>query len=169
MEDATILQAGTTPAARLAWVRGVLVDKARSLINQNWGRATMLARSLINPSLYSRPPDVAAAQRRVQANWKRYRSVYVLFYVVLLVYTILSSPLLLLGLVLIGGSWVFLMVLHQPHEVVTVRGWALGRREKLLVLVPGSIIILPLSGAAPAGAWGPCLRAGTSPLVQRSG
>lgn len=40
-----------------------------------------------------------------------------------------------------------MFALHDAHTVVKLGGYELGRREKLFTLIPGTIIIVALTGA----------------------
>ena len=63
-----------------------------------------------------------------------------------MVYTVLSSPLLLFGLCLLVSAWTYSFVLTNQDEPLEVFGFALRRREKLIVLVPFSLLVVTLSG-----------------------
>ena len=46
-----------------------------------------------------------------------------ILFVLVLVYTVLSSPLLLLGLATIGGAWTYAFVLNAPETPINVAGY----------------------------------------------
>ena len=54
-----------------------------------------------------------------------------ILFMVVLVYTVLSSPLLLLGLSVLAGAWAYCFILTKPEDPVTIAGYELRRREKV--------------------------------------
>ncbi|KAG8469516.1 hypothetical protein KFE25_005971 [Diacronema lutheri] len=155
VEEAASLFGGQLPVSTLslAWLRTTLWDNVRAIYTSNRARTLILGRSFLNPLKFSRPVDQGEALMRLRANWGTYKPFYGLIYFFFLLYTILSSPLLLLGLFSIGGSWAYLFVLHDAPAVVKVGGYELGRREKLLTLIPGTIIMVAVTGALSSLVW----------------
>jgi hypothetical protein len=147
-EQSTLLGGQGVSLLSLAYLRGALWENTKMIYASHRAKTVILARSFFNPLKFSRPANQAEALTRVRANWATYKLFYGVVYGLVLVYTILSSPILLLGLFSIGSSWAYLFVLHDAHAVVKVGDYELGRREKLLVLVPGSIVIIAITGAA---------------------
>ena len=66
--------------------------------------------------------------------------------VVVMVYTVLSSPLLLFGLTILAGAWAYAFVLTSPETPITIAGYELRRREKLVALAPFSILVVTMCG-----------------------
>ena len=69
------------------------------------------------------------------------------------IYTVLSSPLLLLGLSLLAGAWAYAFVLTSPETPITIAGFELRRREKLFALAPFSILVVTLCGLINSIVW----------------
>ena len=69
-----------------------------------------------------------------------------ILFVLVLVYTVLSSPLLLLGLCTLAGAWAYAFVLTSPETPITIAGFELRRREKLFALIPFTILVVTLCG-----------------------
>merc|ERR1711998_463476 len=92
------------------------------------------------------PADRTECLRRVRANMSHFRYIYGLIFIVVMVYTVLSSPLLLMGLLILAAAWLYSFVLTNQDEALTIAGFELRRREKLIVLVPFSILVVTLSG-----------------------
>ena len=73
--------------------------------------------------------------------------IYGVIFVVCLVYTILSSPMLLLGLAAMLSMWFYSFVLISPDTPLVACGFELKRREKLVVLVPLSLLVVTVGAA----------------------
>ena len=110
------------------------------------GRAKVLSRSFFNPREFSKPVDRTEWLQRVRSNAGHYKLIYSVVFVSALVYTILSSPLLLLGMAATAGAWAYAFVLTSPDTALQVFGFELRRREKLIALVPFSILVVTLTG-----------------------
>ena len=82
----------------------------------------------------------------MRTNGYHFKNLYAIVFVVCLVYTILSSPLLLVGMLMLLGAWLYAFVLTTPESVLEVAGFQLKRREQLLVLVPFSILVVTITG-----------------------
>ena len=54
-----------------------------------------------------------------------------ILFMAVLVYTVLSSPLLLLGLSVLAGAWAYCFILTKPEDPVHIAGYELRRREKV--------------------------------------
>lgn len=104
-ESEGLLGGGGAVATRWAWLKGTVFEQVRVMYSANRAKTIVLARSFFNPMLFSKPADQSEALVRIRANWSMYKLFYGVVYVVVLVYTILSSPLLLLGLAASAGSW----------------------------------------------------------------
>ena len=59
---------------------------------------------------------------------------------------VLSSPLLLVGLAVLASAWVYCFILTDQDAPLTVAGFELRRREKLIALVPFTILVVALCG-----------------------
>jgi hypothetical protein len=110
------------------------------------GKLAILARAFVSPTQFSKPADQAECLRRVRSNLSHFRYLYGIIYVFVLGWTILSSPLLLMGLLILAAAWMYCFVLTNQDEALVIGGFELRRREKLLVLVPFSILVVTLSG-----------------------
>ena len=140
---------GEPPAANL--FRRILETGKSVLSNRaTWtaaaGRAKVLSRSFFNPREFSKPVDRTEWLQRVRSNAGHYKLIYSVVFVSALVYTILSSPLLLLGMAATAGAWAYAFVLTSPDTALQVFGFELRRREKLIALVPFSILVVTLTG-----------------------
>lgn len=124
--------------------RTILSNKA--MVAQLFGTTRVLARSAFNPLEFSRPASQAEWLQRVRTNGLHFKQLYAIVFLVCLVYTILSSPLLLFGMLMLAGAWLYAFVLQPPEAVLEVFGFQLTRRNKLLVLVPFSILVVTLTG-----------------------
>ena len=102
--------------------------------------AATLALSVTHDGVRSLPPHCL------------YRADGILF-VAVAVYTVLSSPLLLLGLSLLAGAWAYAFVLTSPETPITIAGFELRRREKLFALAPFSILVVTLCGLINSIVW----------------
>ena len=69
-----------------------------------------------------------------------------ILFVVVMLWVVLSSPLLLLGLTVLAGAWAYAFVLNAPETPIMVAGVELGRKEKLFALAPFSILVVTLCG-----------------------
>lgn len=118
----------------------------REAIRLAAGKQLILARSFFSPRSFSKPESRDVLLQRVRGNFGHYRTLYGLLFVALLAYTVLSSPLLLLGLTLLAGAWAYAFVLTSPETPITVAGFELRRREKLFALAPFSVIVVTLCG-----------------------
>jgi len=129
-----------------------VLETARSLLGNKamlaslLGTIRVLARSAFNPLEFSRPASQAECLQRIRTNGWHFRQLYGIVFVSCLIYTILSSPLLLFGMLMLVGAWVYAFVLQAPGATLEVAGFQLKRREKLLVLVPFSILVVTLTG-----------------------
>lgn len=117
------------------------------------GKATILARTFLNPTLFSKPATRDEWLVRVRGNVSHYRSLYLLLAGAVLVYTVLSSPLLLIGLCLLAGAWAYAFVLTSPETPINVFGMELRRREKLIALLPFSLLVVTLCGLITSLVW----------------
>ena len=117
------------------------------------GKATSLARTFLNPTLFSKPATRDEWLVRVRGNVSHYRSLYLLLAGAVLVYTVLSSPLLLIGLCLLAGAWAYAFVLTSPETPINVFGMELRRREKLIALLPFSLLVVTLCGLITSLVW----------------
>jgi len=117
------------------------------------GKATILARTFLNPTLFSKPATRDEWLLRVRGNVSHYRSLYMLLAAAVLVYTVLSSPLLLVGLCLLGGAWAYAFMLTSPETPIVVFGMELRRREKLIALLPFSLLVVTLCGLITSLVW----------------
>jgi hypothetical protein len=122
-----------------------IVAHARGFL-MGLGTHALLARAFISPTQFSKPADLAECLRRVRYNLSHFRYHYGMIYVFVLVWTILSSPQLLIGLLVLAAAWMYCFVLTNQDEALAIGGFELRRREKLLVLVPFSILVVTLSG-----------------------
>ena len=128
----------------LEGARALMGNKA--MVAQMFGTLRVLARSAFNPLEFSKPADRTEWLHRVRTNGFHYKYLYAIVFLACLVYTILSSPLLLFGMLMLLGAWMYAFVLTSPESVLEVFGFQLKRREKLLVLVPFSILVVTLTG-----------------------
>ena len=110
------------------------------------GKQVILARSFVDPRTFSKPENREMCLARVRANFAHYRSLYGILGAVVLVYTVLSSPLLLLGLTFLAACWAYAFVLTKPEDPISIAGYELRRREKLLALTPFSLLVVTLCG-----------------------
>ena len=149
-EDAHAPLQVQSPADKL---KGMMSGVAGSLLAANWSSMAVQAKSFVNPLQFSKPLDQADALSRLRANLSQFRLLYGALYFVLLVCSILASPLLLLGVLLIGGGWGYAFVLNDPQTIITVGSYELGRKEKLFALVPGTLLIFLLSGLLTSLIW----------------
>lgn len=118
----------------------------REAIQLAAGKQLILARSFFAPTSFSKPLTREEWLGRVRANFAHYRSLYSILFVAVGVYTVLSSPLLLLGLSVLACAWVYAFVLTAPDTPITIAGVELRRREKLFALAPFSILVVTLCG-----------------------
>ena len=110
------------------------------------GKLAILARTFFAPTQFSKPANRTEALARMTANARHYKSIYTVFFFLVLLYTLLSSPLLLIGLSTVAGAWLYSFVLTNQDEPLQLFGFELRRREKLLALVPFSLIVVLLCG-----------------------
>ena len=110
------------------------------------GKLSILARAFISPTSFSKPADRSECLQRVRGNFSHFRNIYGLIFIAVAIYTVLSSPLLLCGLLILASAWLYSFVLTPQEEPLTVAGFQLRRREKLIVLVPFSILVVTFSG-----------------------
>ena len=111
----------------------------------------VLARTFFSPSAFSKPGTRTEWLNRLRANVTQYWNFYFVLFVVVLVYTVLSSPLLLFGLALLGAAWAYAFL--QAEATLAVFGFELRRREKLIVLVPFSLLVVALCGMINSLTW----------------
>jgi hypothetical protein len=118
----------------------------KMIMTQMFGTLRVLTRSAFNPLEFSKPADRTECLHRVRTNGYHYRHWYSIVFLGCTVYTILSSPLLLFGMLMLLGAWLYAFVLTAPDAIMEVAGFQLKRRERLLVLVPFSILVVTLTG-----------------------
>ena len=136
--------AGRTFGALLSYTKRIFAN--RENLKLQVGRVRVLARTFFSPSAFSKPETRTEWLSRVQTNASHYWRVYGIIFVCVLVYTILSSPLLLVGLAMLGAVWAYAFLILAPDTALTVFGFELRRREKLLALVPFSLLVVALTG-----------------------
>ena len=128
----------------LEGAKALLGNKA--IMSQMFGTLRVLTRSAFNPLEFSKPADRTECLNRVRTNGYHYRHLYSIVFLICTVYTILSSPLLLFGMLMLLGAWLYAFVFMAPDAIMEVAGFQLKRRERLLVLVPFSILVVTLTG-----------------------
>ena len=105
-----------------------LVAKAKAAVTNReairvaMGKQVILARSFFDPRTFSKPESQTVAIARIRANFAHYRSLYAGLGLVVLLYTVLSSPMLLLGLTMLAGAWAYAFVLNAPEDPISVAG-----------------------------------------------
>ena len=114
---------------------------------------TILARAFVSPTSFSKPADRSECLARIRANLSHFRTIYGCIFVGILIYTVLSSPLLLCGLLMLAGAWAYSFLLTPQDEPLVVAGFELRRREKLIVLIPFSILVVTLTGMINSVLW----------------
>lgn len=148
--------ASTPPAAGLfsklvTYVKSLLTN--RETIKIIFGKTTILARGCMNPRSFSKPENRELWLQRVRTNFSRYRSLYAILFLAVLVYTVLSSPLLLLGLAMLASAWAYAFVLKKPEDAIEVFGIELRSRQKLMALAPFTLIIVVFTGMINSLIW----------------
>jgi len=128
----------------IARVKGLVSN--REAVKLAAGKQLILARTFFSPAQFSKPENRDIWLQRVRANFGHYRSLYSILFVVVAVYTVLSSPLLLFGLTVLAGAWAYAFVLTSPETPISIAGFELRRREKLFALAPFSILVVTLCG-----------------------
>lgn len=116
-------------------------------------KVRVLSRSFFNPREFSKPQTRTDGLRRLQTNITHYKAIYGIIFLVCLVYTVLSSPMLLVGVFLLAAMWIYSFVLISPDTPLTVCGFELKRREKLVALVPVSLLVVTLTGMVSSLFW----------------
>jgi len=94
------------------------------------------AKNLFNPTAFSKPKDRAELQARVSANLSYFRMTYMVSFLVLSLYYLLTSPFLVFEIVLIIGLWALFFKFNKAEDVVKIGKYELGKKEKMMVLVP---------------------------------
>jgi len=79
----------------------------KEVVAKLFGTIRILARSAFNPLEFSRPLDRTEWLQRVRANGAHFKQLYAIVFLVCLVYTILSSPFLLFGMLMLGSAWLY--------------------------------------------------------------
>jgi hypothetical protein len=136
-----------------------LIARVKALVQNRealrvvFGKQIILGRSFFAPTTFSKPESREVWLQRVRGNFAHYRSIYAIVFVIVLVYTVLSSPLLLLGLTLLAGAWAYAFVLTSPETPIMVAGFELRRREKLLALGPFSLLVVVICGLINSLVW----------------
>lgn len=118
----------------------------RQIVQSQLGRLKILGRTFLNPTAFSKPADRTEWLQRVRANFSHYKKIYALVFIAVLLYTVLSSPWVLIGLGLLAGAWAYCFVLVSPDTPLEIAGFELRRREKLFVLVPFSVFVVAFCG-----------------------
>jgi len=129
----------------------------REALSHQLTKVRVLSRSFFNPREFSRPENRTEGLRRLQSNIFHYKAIYSVIFIICLVYTVLSSPVLLIGVALLFSMWVYSFVLISPDTPLTVCGFELKRREKLVALVPVSLLVVTLTGMINSIVWVCCL------------
>jgi uncharacterized membrane protein YgcG len=96
-----------------------IVAHARGFL-MGLGTHALLARAFISPTQFSKPADLAECLRRVRYNLSHFRYHYGMIYVFVLVWTILSSPQLLIGLLVLAAAWMYCFVLTNHYDAMAV-------------------------------------------------
>merc|ERR1712232_1161178 len=95
---------------------------------------------------YSKPQTREELISRVRANVAYFRLIYGATYLFVLLYSILTSPFILGEVVLVLGLWVYLFQIRPADEPVNLGGTVLGRKEKLLLMIPLTTFVAVLGG-----------------------
>mmetsp|Transcript_26089 Transcript_26089/g.69616 ORF Transcript_26089/g.69616 Transcript_26089/m.69616 type:complete len:209 (+) Transcript_26089:55-681(+) len=125
----------------------------REAVSLQATKVRVLSRSFFNPREFSKPPSRTEGLRRLQTNILHYKALYGIIFFTLLVYTVLSSPTLLLGVCLVVGMWLYSFVLISPDTPLNACGFELKRREKLVALVPVSLLVVGFTGMISSLFW----------------
>lgn len=139
----------------LAKVKSTLGN--REALQHQLTKVRVLSRSFFNPREFSKPENRTEGLRRLQTNIFHYKAIYGIIFLSCLAYTVLSSPMLLIGVGLLFGIWLYSFVLISPDTPLKVCGFELKRREKLVALVPFSLIVVTLTGMINSLFWVFCL------------
>lgn len=129
-------------------VKSTLVS--REAMQLQFTKVRVLSRSFFNPREFSKPENRTEGLRRLQTNILHYKvadtlsfslssrlfilhclffqAIYVLIFFACLVYTVLSSPMLLVGAALLFGIWLYSFVLISPDTPLKACGFELKRR-----------------------------------------
>lgn len=156
---AALAESGLSSAPPAAGIFKSLVAKVKAVatnreaIKAVVGKQAILARGFFAPTSFSKPESRDVVLARIRANFAAYRSLYGVLFIIVLVYTVLSSPLLLIGLGMLGFAWAYAFVLTSPETPITVFGMELRRREKLLALAPFSVLVVTLCGLINSFLW----------------
>mmetsp|Transcript_1727 Transcript_1727/g.4868 ORF Transcript_1727/g.4868 Transcript_1727/m.4868 type:complete len:195 (+) Transcript_1727:115-699(+) len=138
-------------SALVAKVKGLFTNREETRLML--GKLAITARAFASPTSFSKPQDRSEWLRRVRSNFSSFKTIYGLVFIAVMVYTVLSSPMLLCGLFILAGAWVYSFILTNQDEALTIAGFELRRREKLIVLVPFSILVVTLSGMINSLLW----------------
>uniref|UniRef100_A0A7S0JAL5 PRA1 family protein n=1 Tax=Calcidiscus leptoporus TaxID=127549 RepID=A0A7S0JAL5_9EUKA len=118
----------------------------QTVLSTQKGAVLLLSRSAFDPRQFSKPADRAEIVRRLTANASQFKILYLLVFVACLVHTILSSPWLLVGLLVVLAAWAYAFALRGSDAPLDACGIQLRRREKLVVLVPFTVLVVTVTG-----------------------
>ena len=117
-------------ASGFARVKAVFASREEAKVML--GKLVVTGRTFLSPTAFSKPADRTEWVKRLRANLSFFRNIYLLIFLAVLVYTVLSSPLLLVGLSMLAGAWIYSFILTNQEEALTIGGFEMRRREKLI-------------------------------------
>lgn len=126
----------------------IRVNPLQGVNNLGEARVAVLkeAKDLFNPTAFSKPKDRAEWTSRLSANTKHFKLSYSCAYALTSVWFVLTSPFLLFEIGLVAGLWAFFYKVNGADDVVTIGQYKLGRKEKMMVLVPLTLFLLFFGG-----------------------
>mgnify|MGYP001984388990 FL=1 len=150
------MESVSTAARWLRWIpsRATLATLIeRFPLRATVARARVLSRSFLDPRAFSKPESWQEALARARHNAYQYYIFYAAAVLAVLLYTILSSPWLIVGVSLLSGAWFYSFVVLGADAPLVACGMKLERREKLLVLVPFSALVVAITGLIGSLLW----------------
>ncbi|XP_067935454.1 prenylated Rab acceptor protein 1-like [Watersipora subatra] len=107
----------------------------------------------LNTARFSKPTNVAAVGSRAVKNIEHFMSNYLFVFLGLIVFCILTSPILLIVLGLCGGAIYYVGVKSQSQQNVKLFGRELTPSQQYAAIGVSSVPLLWLSGAGGAVFW----------------
>uniref|UniRef100_A0A6S8BEA2 PRA1 family protein n=1 Tax=Aplanochytrium stocchinoi TaxID=215587 RepID=A0A6S8BEA2_9STRA len=107
----------------------------------------------VNPREYTKPQSREEWTTRLRSNVSFFRVSYGTTVVFFLFYFLLTSPFLLMELLTVTGLWTYFFQIKGADEVVTIGQYNLGRKEKLLVMVPLTAFVCVFGGLLSYFIW----------------
>ena len=135
------------PQAMSAEAGGISGALTRLLNRELWGALASqilgLSKSFFNPVEFTRPSNQAEVVARIYANANRFSLLYGIFFLPVLLHQVFSSTFLVMGSLVIVGTWGYSYGLKREDTTISAFGIEL---PKMIACVAVTVVIVLLTG-----------------------